>query len=136
MGHRNTIVSHFSAGFNLLYADSNGTVLPIDQQIPVYDDSVYDMASLSKLFTTVLALDSIGRGEIEVNGTVASYLPQFATVNTGLEGMDTWLTRQNNKSTITIEQLMTHTSGFAPDPVSCVPVSVTLLRGLGSTSIS
>lgn len=37
-----------------------------------------------------------------LDDTVASYIPEFAF---------------NNKSDITIEQLMTHTSGFDADPV-------------------
>ena len=102
IGHENTIVSHFSVGKALLYADANGTYLPQDEQIDMADDSIYDLASLTKLFTTILALDQIGQGKLNVNETVVTYLPEFAA---------------NNKSTITIEQLMTHTSGFDADPV-------------------
>ena len=61
IGHRNTIISHFASGKALLYADANGTLLPGSQQIDMQEDSIYDMASLTKLFTTVLALDQIGK---------------------------------------------------------------------------
>ncbi|KAK1923922.1 putative beta-lactamase [Papiliotrema laurentii] len=102
VAHRNAIVSHFAVGKTLLYADANGTLLPEDQQIDSREDTIYDMASISKLFTTILALDQLGQGTIQLDHTVASYLPEFAT---------------NNKSDITILQLLTHTSGFDADPV-------------------
>ncbi|GFZ48815.1 hypothetical protein JCM24511_06564 [Saitozyma sp. JCM 24511] len=101
VGHRNTIVSHFSTGYNLLYSDSNGTKLAKNDRIRMRDDSIYDMASLSKMFTTVLALQQLGEGLINLNDTVDTYLPDFA---------------RNNKTSITILQLMTHTSGFDADP--------------------
>lgn len=47
IGSRNTIVSHFSAGQSLKYADSNGTLLPEAEWIDVQDDSIYDMVSTS-----------------------------------------------------------------------------------------
>ena len=61
VAHRNAIVSHFAVGKTLLYADANGTLLPEDQQIDSREDMIYDMASISKLFTTILALDQLGQ---------------------------------------------------------------------------
>jgi CubicO group peptidase (beta-lactamase class C family) len=61
VAHRNAIVSHFAVGKTLLYADANGTLLPEDQQIDSREDTIYDMASISKLFTTILALDQLGQ---------------------------------------------------------------------------
>lgn len=61
VGHQNRIVEAYSAGKALLYADANGTLLPEDQQIGITNDSIYDLASLTKLITTVLALDQIGQ---------------------------------------------------------------------------
>lgn len=115
IGHRNTIVSHFADGHALLYGDANGTLLPLDGQVVARTDTIYDLASLSKLFCTVIALDQIGKvsqlkgchtslslqGLIDVNATVTTYLPEFAA---------------NGKGNITILQLMTHTSGFDADP--------------------
>ena len=59
------------------------------------------MASLTKLYTTVAALRQIDAGKLSINETVASYIPAFAA---------------NGKENITILMLMTHTSGFPPDP--------------------
>ncbi|GIJ86378.1 hypothetical protein Asppvi_005266 [Aspergillus pseudoviridinutans] len=101
MGHERTIVSLFANGKMLLYADVNGTKLPPSQQLPARTDTIYDMASLTKLFTTVAALREIDAGRLSLNRTVASYMPSFAA---------------NRKENITVLMLLTHTSGFAPDP--------------------
>jgi D-alanyl-D-alanine carboxypeptidase len=61
IGHKNVIVSHFAAGKAQLYADANGTFLPEKDQQNAELDTIYDMASLSKLFTTMIALDQLGQ---------------------------------------------------------------------------
>ncbi|GFG08811.1 UPF0214 protein YfeW [Aspergillus udagawae] len=101
VGHDRTIVSLFASGKMLQYADANGTELPPSQQLPARTDTIYDMASLTKLFTTVAALREIDTGRLSLNRTVASYMPSFAA---------------NGKENITILMLLTHTSGFPPDP--------------------
>jgi CubicO group peptidase (beta-lactamase class C family) len=99
-GHDGTIVQHSASGYALRYADDTPTELPRDQWIPMRKDTIFDLASMSKLFTTVVALQQIERGKISLDATVASYLPDFA---------------QNGKGVITIRQLLTHTSGLRPD---------------------
>ncbi|KAF8327076.1 beta-lactamase/transpeptidase-like protein, partial [Amanita rubescens] len=96
------IVSEFSVGHVYKYADVNGTLLSRDQWIPATNDTVYDMASITKLFTTILVLQQLERGIIELYAPVAKYIPDFAT---------------NGKENITIEMLLTHTSGFEIDPL-------------------
>ncbi|GKZ28117.1 hypothetical protein AbraCBS73388_011088, partial [Aspergillus brasiliensis] len=95
------IVSEFAVGKRNLYADVNGTKLPRHLQEDTTVDTVYDMASLTKLFTTVAALRELDAARIALNVTVATYIPEFAT---------------NGKENITILELLTHTSGFAADP--------------------
>ncbi|KAK3314571.1 putative beta-lactamase [Apodospora peruviana] len=104
IAHDGVIVSHFAFGKRRLWASVdgfNGTLLPPREREDATIDTIYDMASLTKMFTTVAALRCIDRGLVALNGTVASYLPKFAT---------------NGKEGITIVQLMTHTSGLAADP--------------------
>ena len=103
IGHLNTIVSHFSSGKALLYADVNGTLLPEDQQIDIQDDSIYDMASspphfttlltpmeasLSKLFTTIVSLDQIGQGHFALEDKVSQYIPEYQNVSLPLDPAD------------------------------------------------
>lgn len=74
-----------------------GVEFPADQQIAAAEDTVYDLASVSKLFTSLIAVQEIERGKLELEATVASYIPDFAGAG---------------KQDITIRQLLTHTSGF------------------------
>ena len=101
VGHDRTIVSLFASGKKLLYADAHGTKLPESQQLPAEKDTIYDMASLTKLYTTIAALRQINAAKLCIYEKVGSYIPEFAA---------------NGKENITILMLMTHTSGFAPDP--------------------
>ena len=103
LAHDGMVVARQSAGYALRYADQQGDPLPADQQIPMRDNTIFDLASLSKLFTSIVAMQEIQAGKLDLNATVASYVPEFAT---------------NGKSDITIEQLLTHTSGLLPDPAT------------------
>jgi len=99
--HDGIVVSKQSAGYALRYADQQGDLLPAEAQIPMQDNTIFDLASLSKLFTSIVAMQQMQAGALDLNATVASYLPQFAS---------------NGKGDITIEELLTHTSGLPPDP--------------------
>lgn len=101
IGHNGPVVSPFAFGKRNLYADANGTMLAAGLQENATLDTIYDLASLKKLFTTVAALRQMDIGNLALNTTVATYIPEFAV---------------NGKVNITILMLLTHTSGFAPDP--------------------
>jgi CubicO group peptidase (beta-lactamase class C family) len=101
LAHDGVVVAKDASGYALRYADQQGDPLPAAQQIPMRTNTIFDLASLSKLFTCVVAMQQIQAGKLDVTATVASYLPQFAT---------------NGKGAITIQQLMTHTSGLPADP--------------------
>ena len=101
LAHDGVVVAKDAAGYALRYADQQGDPLPAAQQIPMRTNTIFDLASLSKLFTCVVAMQAIQAGKLDVAATVASYLPQFAS---------------NGKGSITIQQLMTHTSGLPADP--------------------
>ncbi|KAF4464514.1 beta-lactamase [Fusarium albosuccineum] len=96
------IVSAFAVGKRKLYADANGTYLDSVDQEDATLDTVYDLASISKLFTAVAVLREVDAGRIQLNKTVASYLPEFAA---------------NGKGDITIIDLLTHTGGLLPLPI-------------------
>ncbi|KAG6839223.1 hypothetical protein C0991_004665, partial [Blastosporella zonata] len=102
IGHDSTIVSHFAVGQSKKYADVNGTFLPEEEWIDTQKDTIYDMASLTKMFTSIVAMQQLDAGEIALNATVATYLPEFSV---------------NGKENVTFLQLFTHTSGFNADPV-------------------
>ncbi|HEX5566821.1 MAG TPA: serine hydrolase [Streptomyces sp.] len=79
-------------------ATDTGVELPADRRIPATPDTVYDLASVSKLFTAILAVQQIERGALELEAAVASYLPEFGAAG---------------KADITLRHLLTHTSGLA-----------------------
>jgi SSS family transporter len=68
---------------------------------PMTEDTIFDMASLSKVIaTTTAVLQLYEQKKIDLDAPVAKYLPEFAA---------------NGKDKITVRELMTHYSGLAPD---------------------
>ncbi|KAM7192558.1 beta-lactamase [Naviculisporaceae sp. PSN 640] len=100
-----TFGTNFAFGERSLWASIdgyNGTLLPPDQQEDAKIDTIYEFASLTKMFTTVAALHCLDHGLIaSLNDTVVTYLPSF----TG-----------NGRENVTILHLLTHTSGFQAGP--------------------
>ena len=110
-GHRGAVVSRDASGDAVAWADAT-TMLPEADRVPATVGTVYDLASVSKLFTSITVVQLIERGLVALEETVATYLPEFAAAG---------------KETVTIRQLLTHTSGFVaflplwsdyPDPAS------------------
>jgi len=99
LGHDGQVVAREASGYALRYADGAGTELPREQWVPMREDTIFDMASVSKLFTSILVVQQIERGAIRLEEPVATYLPAFGA---------------NGKGTITVRQLLTHTSGLKP----------------------
>jgi CubicO group peptidase (beta-lactamase class C family) len=102
MAHDGFVVSRTAVGQALRYADGAGTELPAAAQVPMRTDTIFDMASVTKLFTSIVTLQLLENHRIELTAPVARYLPDFGT---------------NGKDVITIQQLLTHTSGLKPDPI-------------------
>ncbi|WP_055692987.1 serine hydrolase domain-containing protein, partial [Streptomyces prasinopilosus] len=101
-GRGGTVALHRPLGMAVRYRaydeeTDTGVEFPADRQIPMAEDTVFDLASVSKLFTSVLAVQQIERGTLELEAAVATYLPDFGRAG---------------KENVTIRQLLTHTSGF------------------------
>src|SRR3954463_16671479 len=68
---------------------------------PMTIDTIFDMASLTKVIATTTAVMQLEeQGRIRMNDPVVKYIPEFG---------------QNGKSDIAVRDLLTHYSGFAPD---------------------
>jgi uncharacterized protein YbbC (DUF1343 family) len=64
-------------------------------------DTIFDLASLTKVVATATSIMIlVERGRVRLGDPVARYIPEFAEMG---------------KRNITVEQLMTHRSGFMPD---------------------
>lgn len=74
-----------------------GKLLPAEERVPATLDTVYDLASVTKLFTAVIAMQQVEMGWLDLSAPVAHYLPAFATPQ------------------ITLQMLLNHTSGFEPE---------------------
>ncbi|MER5765510.1 serine hydrolase [Streptomyces sp. NPDC002082] len=101
-GRGRTVALHRAMGDAVRYADYDGRTdrvreFPAAQRIAMAEDTVFDLASLSKLFTSLLAVQQMERGRLELEAPVHRYLPEF----TG-----------GGKESITVRQLLTHTSGL------------------------
>lgn len=101
-GRGRTIALHRAMGEAVRYADYDGRTdrvreFPAAERIAMAEDTVFDLASLTKLFTSILAVQQMERGRLELEAPVRRYLPEF----TG-----------GGKEVITVRQLLTHTSGL------------------------
>jgi len=99
VARRGVIAEWKAYGYASLYKDADYT--PADDKRPMQKDEIFDLASVSKLFTAVAIMQLWDEGKFKLDDPVAKYLPQF-----GVQG----------KGNVTIRELLTHTSGFRPDP--------------------
>ncbi|MEV6169635.1 serine hydrolase domain-containing protein [Streptomyces sp. NPDC051954] len=77
-----------------------GLELPPGDRVPMTVGTPFDIASLTKLFTAVAAVQQIERGTLGIDARVGAYLPDF---------------RAAAAHGITVRQLLTHTSGLRPE---------------------
>ncbi|MET7320724.1 serine hydrolase domain-containing protein [Streptomyces sp. NPDC005549] len=94
-----------AAGWAVRYASHDprtdtGVELPAGARVPVTVDTPFDLASLTKLFTAVAAVQQIERGTLGIDAEVGAYLPDF---------------RAAARHHVTVRQLLTHTSGLRPE---------------------
>ncbi|WP_218184648.1 serine hydrolase domain-containing protein [Nigerium massiliense] len=97
MAHDGIIAKRRASGYAVRYADGSGTELPPAQRVAMRPDTIFDMASVSKLFTSIAVVQLLEERKIELEAPVARYLPEFGN---------------NGKQAITVRQLLTHTSGL------------------------
>ncbi|MRG84927.1 serine hydrolase domain-containing protein [Salinibacillus xinjiangensis] len=95
VARRGHIVQHESYGYAARYLDGSKTEM--DNPIKMQKDTIFDLASISKVFTTTAAMILYEQGQFDLDDPVSEHIPEFA---------------QNGKEDVTIRQLMTHTSGF------------------------
>ena len=97
LASRNGVVPvHDAAGKAVRYVDAE-TELPADRQVPMRRDTIFDLASVTKTFTTIAVMQQVEAGRVDLDEPVATYLPAFA---------------ENGKDDVTIRHLLTHTGGL------------------------
>jgi CubicO group peptidase (beta-lactamase class C family) len=89
----------------VLYVKAKGTTMYNDKgTAPMTVDTVFDMASVTKVISTTSAIALLYQHGIlsSLKTTVSSIFPEFAV---------------NGKQNITVENCLLHNAGFKPDPV-------------------
>jgi CubicO group peptidase (beta-lactamase class C family) len=66
-------------------------------------ESVFQIGSITKLWTSSLVMQLVDEGKVDLDATIRTYLPDFRIAD------------EDAASVITIRQLLTHTSGFEGD---------------------
>ena len=101
-------------------ADANGPIYEgaagpraVGEREPVTPDTMFRIASMTKMVTTTAALQQVERGTLDLDAPVDQYLPAFADLQV-LEGFDGDTPRLRPPATrATVRHLATHTSGLA-----------------------
>jgi CubicO group peptidase (beta-lactamase class C family) len=99
------IVAQHATGWALRYSahdpeTGRGVELPPAERAAATRDTLFDLASLTKLFTAVAVLQQCERGQLCLDSPAATYVPEFGAAG---------------KARITVRQLLTHTSGLRPE---------------------
>lgn len=95
---RGQVLEPVFAGHLASYADPQ-TPVRLADRVPVTADSVFDIASATKLFTAVVAIRVLGGSGIALDDPVGNVLPAY---------------RSGPKAIVTWRHLLTHTSGLPP----------------------
>jgi CubicO group peptidase (beta-lactamase class C family) len=99
-GRGSVVALHEAVGWAVRYASydestDRGVELPRERWVPMRGDTVFDLASLTKLFTADIAV-----GLTDLDRPVSDYLPEFDAAG---------------KERVTVRQLLDHTSGLRPE---------------------
>ncbi|WP_408007641.1 serine hydrolase [Pseudalkalibacillus sp. A8] len=95
VARRGHVVKEEAYGYAARYSDDSKNEM--ENPVRMQENTIFDLASISKIFTTTAAMKLYENGAFNLDDPVADYIPEFA---------------QNGKEEVTIRQLMTHTSGF------------------------
>lgn len=95
-GHDGAIVAREVSGHAYLH-EGPDALASDSARIPMEAGTIFDLASLSKLFTALAALQLVEEGSLRLASPAGQYLPGFEA---------------NGKSDVTIRMLLTHTTGL------------------------
>ena len=117
-------VLHIRQAGNVIFERAYGYLDPETRQRPTQPDSLFDLASLTKVFTATLFMMLVEVGRVSLETSVTEVLPEFAGTRPIVPTQDSLskaLIPRNpqfagqtvDASTITFRHLLTHTSGLA-----------------------
>ena len=83
--------------------DAAAGVLSTATGVEATPDSVFQIGSITKLWTATLAMQLVDEGKLDLDATVRTYLPDFAVAD------------DDASARMTVRQLLCHTTGFEGD---------------------
>ncbi len=78
-------------------------VVNVDTRVPTTTDTVFQIGSISKIFTTTLVMQLVDEGLVDLDEPLRGYLPRFRVAD------------GNASNTVTLRQLLCHSSGIEGD---------------------
>lgn len=99
VARRGVIAKWKAYGYAAVY--TNASFDEMAHPVPMDKNTIFDLASVTKLFTATAVMQLWDEGKIDLDAPVAKYLPKFGV---------------NGKDAVTVRELLTHTSGLGPDP--------------------
>jgi len=86
-------------GHAVRYSDGQGSEVPPEQRLAMQPDTIFDVASITKLFTATVLMSLVEDGLLALDEPIAEHLPSFAT---------------DDRRAVTLRLLLSHMSGL-PD---------------------
>ena len=80
----------------------------IQDDEPISEETIFEIGSITKVFTTLILMDMVANGEVELDASIESYLPGIKTP-------------EMNGKKITLRHLATHYSGLPTLPENFHP---------------
>lgn len=104
------IMTHYqAAGIAVAVVDRENTLYQnffgwrdVEQQLPMDENTIFGLASISKSFTALSVLQLAERGVIDLDGPLSRYLPEFRNAHAA-QPVKVW-------------HLLCHSAGFLPQP--------------------
>jgi CubicO group peptidase (beta-lactamase class C family) len=101
--HLNTVIGVIDKNGTRFY---NYGQMSLTDSLKPNENSIFEIGSVAKIFTTALIADLELNKEIEINNSINQYMPVFEQV------------LKNNNRIITLEDLINHTSGLPRNPTN------------------
>ena len=99
-------------GQDLVHLDTVGWA-DIENQIPLRHDHLFRVFSNTKLLTSMAVMQLIEAGKLGLDDAVENYLPQLGNRQVLIPGASDIGQTEPARSSITVRQLLTHTSGLS-----------------------
>jgi CubicO group peptidase (beta-lactamase class C family) len=97
--HDGAVLAHQAVGEAVRYAGRDGTLLPPERRVAARTDTLWDIASITKMFTAVIVLGLVEEGLLDLDEPVARWFSEYATPA---------------KRRTTLRMLLTHVGGYLP----------------------